>query len=102
MNKEQAIPIDTDTDSDDELPVRESLSEPLSQFFKLVTQTEATCNKCSRKIKFSTKATSNLLTHLKRCSPDLYPKYANLKKQHQKVKSNQVNQPSINTFFQVA
>ena len=44
------------------------LTKPLPDFFKCLTNTEACCNQCKKKIKFSTKATSNLITHLKRCS----------------------------------
>ena len=61
----------------------ESLPAPLSEFFKSLTSTEACCNKCKRKFKFSTKASSNLITHLKRCSPNLCPEYVNLKRKHQ-------------------
>jgi len=33
----------------------ESLPKPLSKFFKPLTRTEARCNNCKRKFKFSTK-----------------------------------------------
>jgi len=101
MSEDQAIPVDSDTD-DESL---DSLPEPLSEFFKPVTKTEACCNHCSKNFKFSTKATSNLITHLRRCSPNLHLKYTNLKKKHQaqlkKTKAHQAqNQPSISSFFQ--
>ena len=42
----------------------ESLPTPLSKFFKPLTRTEARCNYCKKKAKFSTKITFNLITHL--------------------------------------
>ena len=51
------------------------LPKPLADFFKCLTNTEACCNQCKKKIKFSTKATSNLITHLKRCSLSQYTNY---------------------------
>jgi len=42
----------------------ESLPTPLSKIFKPLTRTEACCNNGKEKLKFSTKATSNLITHL--------------------------------------
>ena len=42
----------------------ESLPKPLSKFFKPLTRTEARCNNCKRKFKFSTKITFNLISHL--------------------------------------
>ena len=57
----------------------EPLPAPLSEFFKSLSSTEACCKNCKKRLKFSTKALSNLITHLKRCSPrpHLYPKYIN-------------------------
>ena len=48
------------------------LPKPLADFFKCLTNTETCCNQCKKKIKFSTKATSNLIMHLKRCSLSQY------------------------------
>jgi len=41
----------------------ESLPTPLSNFLPL-TRTEARCNNCKKKFKFSTKITFNLIKHL--------------------------------------
>ena len=83
----------------------EPLPAPLSEFFKSLSSTEACCNNCKKKLKFSTKASSNLITHLKRCSPHLYPKYINFKRKHQentmKAKVDH-SQPPIKSFFQTS
>jgi len=44
--------------------IAESLPTPLSKIFKPLTRTEACCNNCNKNLTFSTKAKSNLITHL--------------------------------------
>jgi len=83
----------------------ESFPTPLSKFFKPLTRTEACCNNCKKILKFSTKATSNLIAHLKRCSLKLHLQCMNLKRKHQE-KSKKVNkndcQVPIKSFFQTS
>jgi len=83
----------------------ESLPTLLSKFFKALTRPEACCNKCKKKFKFSTKATSNLIKHLKICSPKLHLQSINFKSRHQE-KSNKDNkddcQLPIKSFFKAS
>ena len=55
-----------------------------------------------KKIKFSTKATSNLITHLKRCCLSQYINYMHRKRKHQE-KSKKIQekdcQTQIKSFF---
>ena len=61
----------------------ELLPRSLSSFFISLTATEACCKTCDKKVKYSSKASSNLITHLKRCSPSSYREYRNGKRKHQ-------------------
>ena len=58
-----------------------------------------------KKIKFSTKATSNLITHLKRCSLSRYTNYMHCKRKHQE-KSKKIQekdcQTQIKSFFKAS
>lgn len=100
IERQEAISVDSESESENE-----SLPAPLSEFFRSVkssSSTEASCNNCKKKFKFSTKATSNLITHLKRCSPTLHQKYLILKKKQQEKRKKVVvsqSQPAINSYF---
>ena len=82
----------------------ESLSRLLSEYFTSVSTTEASCKNCQKRIKFSVKATSNLITHLKRCSPSLHAQYVDRRSRNQlEIKSaDSCYQQRIKSFFQVA
>jgi len=52
------------------------------QIKKMLTRTDTCWNNRKNKFNFSTKATSNFITHLKTCSPKLHLQYMNLKSKH--------------------
>ena len=84
------------------------LSELHVKFFDSTKEHNiAQCKHCKAKVKFSTKASSNLITHLKRCCPKHHAKYMDLKlkatksRQHSKSDSNRPNDQTTMSAFLV-
>lgn len=56
------------------------IPKALANFFSVTEEINiGHCKQCKAKVKFSSKATSNLITHLKRCCPAEHKKYVDLK-----------------------